>query len=271
MHPLRGRIAVLTGASHGIGPHIARALAREGVSLALAARSAAELSALAAELDTATVRAIPIVVDLSTPAGRETLVSRAEAELGPIDVLVNNAGIIHGGPLHTRSAADVDEITQVNVVTPIELTRRVLPGMLARGRGHVVHVASLGGKVPMAYFPLYSATKYGLVGFNHALQFELRGTGVRSSAVCPGFVADEGMWARASGAVHPMLGISRPERVARAVVDALVHHHVERIVNPMPVRPVIALYAVAPRAGAALFRWLGIDAFLRRATRTTSH
>ncbi len=266
MHPLRGRLAILTGASHGIGPHIARALAREGVSLALAARSAAELSALAAELDTGTVRAIPIVVDLSTAAGRETLVARAEAELGPIDVLVNNAGIIHGGPLHTRSAADVDGITQVNLVAPIELTRRLLPGMLARRQGHVVHVASVSGKVPMAYFPLYSATKYGLVGFNHALQLELRGTGVRSSAVCPGFVADEGMWARAGGAVHPLLGISRPERVARAVVDAILHDRVEQIVNPMPVRQAIALWAVAPRAGAALFRGLGIDAFLRRAT-----
>ena len=270
MQPLRGRTAIVTGASHGIGAHVARALVREGVSVALVARSEPELAALARELSVGDVRAVPVPADLATAEGRESLLARAESALGPIDILVNNAGTIHGGALHTRSAVDVAHIAQLNLVAPIELTRVALPGMLARRRGHVVHVASLGGKVPMPYFSLYSATKYGVVGFNNALQFELRDTGVRSSVVCPGFVADEGMWARISNRVHPVLGISQPERVAQAVIDALTTGRVEQIVNPMPVRPAIALWSVAPRLGAAVFRTIGVDRFLGRAAREGS-
>jgi short-subunit dehydrogenase len=265
MHDLRGRTAILTGASQGIGPHIARALAREGVHLALAARSEAPLRALAEELAATGARAIPVAVDLTDPAARETLVARAEAELGPIDILVNNAGAIHGGVVHARTAAEVDEVIAVNLVAPIDLTRRVLPGMLARRRGHVVHVASLAGKVPMPFFSMYSATKYGLVGFNHALQAELRGTGVHSAAVCPGFVGGAGMWARLGGRVHPALGISRPEHVVRAVLAAVRHDRMEQIVNPMPVRPVVALWGTAPRAAHRIFGLIGIEPFTRRA------
>jgi short-subunit dehydrogenase len=265
MHQLRGRTAILTGASHGLGPHIARALAREGVHLALAARSEAPLQALATELAATGVRALAVPTDLTDAAAREALVARTEAELGPIDILVNNAGAIHGGAVHTRSAAQLDEVVQVNLVAPMDLTRRVLPAMLGRRRGHLVHVASLAGKVPMPFFSLYSATKYGLVGFNHGLQAELHGTGVHSAAVCPGFVAQEGMWARLGGRVHPALGISTPERVVRAVLDAIRHDRVEQIVNPMPVRPAVAMWSTAPRAGHRMFRLLGVDAFVRRA------
>jgi short-subunit dehydrogenase len=265
VHELRGQVAILTGASYGIGPHIARALAREGVQLALVARSGPALEALATEIGEVGGRAIPIAADLTDPAEREALVRRAESALGPIDILVNNAGSSAGGRLHTRDAADVAGSIDINLVAPIDLSRRVLPGMLARRRGHLVHVASLAGKVPMSFFPLYSATKYGLVGFNHGLQAELHGTGVRSSAVCPGFLSGEGMWARLGGRVHPALGISSPARVARAVVVALRDGRVEQVVNPMPVRPVIALWGVAPGAGARLFRLLRVDPFLRRA------
>lgn len=265
MHQLSGQIALLTGASRGIGPHIARALARQGVHVALAARSPRELEALAAEARALGVRAVPVPVDLADAAARDALVARVEAELGPIDILVNGAGALHGGVLTSRTAEQVEEVVRTNLVVPIELTRRVLPAMLARRRGHVVQVASLAGKVPMPYFALYSATKYGLVGFNHALQAELEGTGVRSSAVCPGFVSGEGMWARLGGRVHPALGISTPERVARAVVAVLTGGEVERIVNPLPVRPVVAMWGVAPAAGRALFRRLRVDRFLRQA------
>ena len=265
MHDLRGRIAILTGASHGIGPHVARALAGEGVHLALAARSEAPLQALAAELSATGVRTLPVAVDLTEAGARDTLVARTEAELGPVDILVNNAGAIHGGALHGRTAGQVDEVVAINLVAPIDLTRRVLPGMLARRRGHLVHVASLAGKVPMPFFSMYSATKYGLVGFNHALQAELRGTGVHSAAVCPGFVGGEGMWARLGGRVHPALGISRPAQVVRAVVDAIRHDRMEQIVNPMPVRPVVALWGTAPRAAHRIFGLIGIEPFTRRA------
>lgn len=265
MHNLRGRSAVLTGASYGVGPHIARALASEGVNVALAARSAPELERLAREISTADVRAVPIAVDLATGPSREALVARAEAELGPIQILVNNAGAHHGGQLRLRTSADIEQITQLNLIAPIELTRLLLPSMMERRSGHIVHVASLAGKVPMPFFSLYTATKYGLVGFNHALQAELRGTGVHSSVVCPGSLFGEGMWARLGGGVHPALGIARPERVARAVIDAMRYGRIEQIINPRPVRPVIALWGVAPRAAHATYQLLGIETFFRKA------
>ena len=263
MKQLSGQYALLTGASRGIGPYIARALAGRGVHLALAARSHDALDALAAELRATGVRALPVVADLADAASREALLARVAAELGPLDILVNNAGVFHAGELRQRSAEEVEGSVHLNLVVPIELTRRVLPAMLARRRGHVVQVASLAGKVPLPYGALYSATKYGLVGFNQALQAELHGTGVRASAVCPGFVAGEGMWARLGGRVHPALGISSPERVAGAVVDVLARGDVERVVNPLPVAPFVALCATAPRAAAAAARAIGLNAFMR--------
>jgi hypothetical protein len=103
------------------------------------------------------------------------------------------------------------------------------------------------------------------VGFNQALQAELRGTGVYASAVCSGFVANEGMWARLDRKVHVLFGLSQPEQVARAVVRAIRGQKVELLVNPLPARPVIATWALAPRVGRWLFRTLGIDAFMRGA------
>ena len=265
MRRIAGQVVLLTGASRGIGAHVARELARAGAHVALVARSAPELEATAAELRAAGGRAVPIVADVTDAAAREALVARAERELGPVDVLVNNAGALHAGPLHRRTGAEVEGDVRLNVLAPIELTRLVLPGMLARRRGHVVQVASIAGKVAMPYFAIYTATKHALVGFNHALQAELAGTGVRASAVCPGFVSDEGMWARLGGRVHPALGISSPERVARAVADVLESGTVERIVNPMPIRPVAALWGAAPGLARAVYRLARIDPFLRRA------
>ncbi|MFN2567467.1 MAG: SDR family NAD(P)-dependent oxidoreductase [Gemmatimonadaceae bacterium] len=260
---LEGRSAILTGASRGIGPHIARALARERVNLALVARSGVELEGSRGRSrpsEYAQFQSRPI----SPRSHRDiTVVERAEREIGPIDILINNAGAHHAGALHTRTAAQVDAVVQVNLVATIDLTRRLLSPMLARRRGHVVHVASLAGKVPLPFFSIYTATTYALVGFNHALQIELRGTGVHSSAVCPGTVSGEGMWARTRRGVHPALGAPTPQRVARAVVDAVKHERVEQIVNPLPTRPVVALWALSPRVGAAVYRMLRIDKFFR--------
>jgi short-subunit dehydrogenase len=110
------------------------------------------------------------------------------------------------------------------------------------------------------------ASKYGLVGFNHCLQTELHGSGVYSSAVCPGFVSQEGMWARLNRKVHPAFGLSAPERVVTAVDQSYkAHNKVEVIVNPLPVRPVILLWALAPGIATRLFRWLRIDQSLQGA------
>lgn len=263
LHELRDRTAILTGASYGVGPHIARALAGAGVHLALTARSAEPLERLAAELGSTGVRAVAIPADVTDGGQRDALVARATEALGPIDILVNNASLLDAGRLHTRSAATVRAVLETNLIAPMLLTRRVLGDMLARGRGHVVQVASMAGKIGLPYSSTYTASKHGLVGFSQSLQGELRGTGVQASVVCSGFIAGDGMWARLDRRIHPAFGLSRPERVAHAVLRVLRRGSVEVLVNPLPVRPAIAAWALAPGLARGMFRALGIDAFMR--------
>ena len=256
------KVAVLTGASYGIGPHIARRLVKDGYRVALAARSAEPLQALQRELG---ANAIAIPTDVTDSAARDALISRAESELGPIDVLINNAGIHWGGRFHQRSQDEIDEVLRTNIAAPIALTRAVLPKMLERKSGHIIQVASLAGKVAMPFFSIYAATKHALIGFVHSLESELHGTGVHVSAVCPGFIKGDGMWARTGRPAHVALGISSPERVAEAVAKTIQRPSTVAIVNPMPVRAVMALWGIAPGIAAAVYRMMGITRFFRDA------
>lgn len=265
MKDLQGKNALVTGASYGIGPTIATALARKGVNLALVARSTEKLQQVADEMAGLGVKVVPIPADICDAEARQWLVSQAETELGPLDILVNNAAVHHAGSLHKRSAAEIEAVLTTTLLAPILLTRQLLPGMLARKCGHFVHITSLAGKLGLSYFPVYTAAKYALTGFNHSLQAELRGTGVFSSAVAPGFLRDSGMWARLKRQVHPAFGLSSPEQVAAAVLHALQKQEVEVIVNPMPVRPVILLWALWPGLALRAFRLLQVDTFLANA------
>ena len=265
MKDLNGKNAILTGGSYGCGPIIAEALAREGANVALAARSAQKLEQVAAKLTQMGVKAVAIPTDVTDPFAREALVAQAEAALGPIDILVNNAAVHHAGRLQMRSPEQIRSVIETNLVAPMMLTRLMLPDMLRRG-GHIVHLSSVAGKAGIPYMSSYVASKYGLVGFNHCLQAELHGTGVYSSIVCQGYVEREGMWARLNRKIHPAFGLSTPERVAAAVITALKHRKVELIVNPLPVRPVIFLWALAPGLATRVFRWLRVNEFMKDAS-----
>jgi short-subunit dehydrogenase len=263
MKDLKGRNAIITGASYGIGPYFARALAEEGVNIALAARSTDKLKQVVNNVSMPGVKIIAVTADVTKQFGREALITQAESELGPIDILINNAGVHYIGRLHHRTQEQLDQIIQTNLTASIMLTRAVLSGMLERRSGHIIHSASLAGKVGMPYVAVYSATKYGLVGFNNALQAELRGTGVHSTAMCWGFISREGMWARFKRPVHIAFGTTPPERVATLLVRAIKQNRIEQVINPIPVQPVLALWALAPRLAAQLFNVLRVNHFLR--------
>ena len=260
MDDLRGMTAIVTGASRGIGVYIARALAEEGVNLSLAARSQAELDQVRIELESLGVRAIATECDVSNPQDRATLLSRTEAELGPVDILVNNAGIERIRRFEDAAEVDFTETLAINLEAPILLTRAVVPGMLARGRGHVVNVASGAGKVGVAYGTSYCASKHGLVGFTHALRAEYDRSPVGFSVVCPGFVTDVGMYDRweQQGVRAPRLaGSSKPEKVASVTIDCIRKNKAEVIVNTPPVRPLVVLTNVFPSLTPKLLRWFG--------------
>jgi NAD(P)-dependent dehydrogenase (short-subunit alcohol dehydrogenase family) len=163
MEQLRGRNALVTGSSSGIGRHIAQALAREGMNVVACGRSPDALERAVAELRALGVRAEAVAVELADAAQVEGLIERATAALGPLDVLVNNAGVELASSFTRHSREELISIIDINLTAPILLTRQVLPGMLERGRGHVVFTSSVAGKVPPAYQAAYAASKAGLI------------------------------------------------------------------------------------------------------------
>lgn len=254
---LTGRTALVTGASRGLGVHVARALAGEGMHLALAARSEEELRELAAELRGGGTAAVVIPTDLTDRDEIEVLARRADGELEGVDVLVNNAGAMSTGRFHLRDPDDVAWTVRLNLLAPMLLARTLLGGMVERGRGHVVNVASLAGKAGPPYEAVYGATKAGLIGFTQSLRREYHGTGVSASAICPGYVTGTGMYAdevAETGVEAPdRVGRATPDAVARAVVRAVQEDEPEVLVNSTPVRPLLVLSEASPRLG----EWLG--------------
>jgi short-subunit dehydrogenase len=267
MDNLRGGTAIVTGASRGIGVYIARALAAEGMNIALAARSAAELDLVRAEIEALGVRAIAVPCDVAKADDRVELVRRTEAELGPIDVLVNNAGIERVARFHEAMESDIVDTLAVNLEAPMLLTRAVVPGMLARKRGHVVNIASGAGKVGVAYATSYCASKHGLVGFTNALRAEYRGRGVGFSVVCPGFVTETGMydrWDQRGIRAPKIAGSSKPTKVADVTVQCIRRNRAEVIVNTPPIRPLVVLANIAPSIVPWMMHKMGYTSVFER-------
>lgn len=261
---LRGANALLTGGSQGLGPLIARELAQAGVNLALAARSAEKLRAVAAEVAALGVTAVAIPADLTREADRLDLVARAAEALGPMDILINNAGLEPIGRFVRRTASEIEQAVTTNLTAPALLARAVLPGMLERRRGHIINMASLAGKLGLPYNAIYGATKAALLAWSHALAVELEGTGVSVSVVAPGYVSEVGMFSRHNAVAPGLLGESTPGDVVRGVMKALRTGATEVIVNPRPFQPVHAAYILAPRLLLAVMRRLGVMDFFRR-------
>lgn len=211
--------ALVTGASGGLGEHYARYLARRGNNLIIAARSAERLGELAEELATAHgVRVEPVAVDLATAEGREHLVARA-AELGHVHTLVNNAGFATVGEFADVDPARMaDEIT-LNCVTLTLLTRALLPAMIDRRAGAVINIASTAAYQPIPTMAVYAATKAYVLSLTEALWSELRGSGVRAIAVCPG-PTETGFFA-AAGDDSLMSRRRTPEQVVQSTFRAL--------------------------------------------------
>jgi len=185
-------VAVVTGASSGIGEALARRIARDGRHLVLVARRADRLEALATELaKTHGIQAVAIPCDLMQPDGPASLVAELDRRDLEADWLVNNAGFGTFGKFHELPVErELDEI-HLNVTAPVALTGLVVPGMVARHRGVVMNIASVAGFGPMGLNATYSATKAFLIAFSEALAVDLDGTGVQVLCVCPGFTRTE--------------------------------------------------------------------------------
>src|SRR5919198_1250025 len=207
---LTDEVAIVTGASSGIGAATARELGRRGAAVVLAARRADALEAQAEAIRGAGGEALAIPTDVADATQVTLLVDRAVATFGRVDVLVNNAGASWSRPLASSHPDEIAGLLEVNLLGAMLLTRAVLPGMLERRHGAIISVGSLSGRVAME--PVYSATKYGLRGFSLALRRQLAGTGVRVSPVPPGRI-------KTAMTSHVAARMPEPETVATAIAD----------------------------------------------------
>src|ERR1700687_5025437 len=182
-------LALVTGASGGIGAALARELARHGHDLVLAARGVAAMEALAVELREQGAGATVIAADLAKPGAAARLADEIARGGLAIDLLINNAGLGAAGRFDRCDPARIGEILQVNIVALTELTRLLLPGMIARGHGRVMLVASVAGFQPGPHMAAYFASKAYVLSLGEALSYELRGTGVSVTVLCPGATA----------------------------------------------------------------------------------
>lgn len=185
---LAGRVAVVTGASRGIGLAVAEALAGAGARVAMLARNAETLRAAAEPLD-----ALAIPADVADESAVAGAVARITSELGAPGILVNNAGLFTLAPIESQSSAELRATLDVNLVAPFLLARALLPGMRAAGRGHIVTIGSIADRATFPENGAYAASKFGARAMHQVMREELRGSGVRATLVSPGPV-DTPLW-----------------------------------------------------------------------------
>jgi short-subunit dehydrogenase len=241
------QVALITGASRGIGAATARELAQRGYALVLAARSAGPLERLAAELSRSGAPALPIPTDLRNLEDIQRLARLAQAHFGRIDALIHNAGIGGDRPIAQIDDATVATIIDTNLRAPIELTRALLPGMIERRSGTIIFVASVVGHIGIPSSAIYSASKFGLRGFAHALRREVAQRGIGVTIISPGFIKTD--MVRWMGDL-PFPG---PEIVASAIADAIVRPRRELFI-PRSYRLLVWLEHLLPRVADVALR-----------------
>ncbi len=231
--PLTGAVALVTGGSRGIGRAIAHQLAALGAAVSICGRDRAALEESARTLAKIGPRVHAQAADVTKPADVAGLVSRTEAALGSITILVNNAGIGLFGPAHEKTEADWDRVMATNLKSVFLLSRAVAPSMIRRASGDIINISSLAGKSTFAGGGIYCASKWGVVGLSGCMAEDLREHGIRVSVICPGSVATEFSTRRTKDASK----LLRPEDVAHAV-KAIVTQRPGSFLSEIQLRPV---------------------------------
>jgi short-subunit dehydrogenase len=259
---MQSRNAVITGTSHGIGQYIARALAARRMNLLLVARSEAELVRLAKELRTHDTKVAVAAIDLGGRRAADQIAEAAAAELGAVDVLVNNAATEPQTRFHVLTPAEIERVLQVDLISPLLLSRLLLPGMLERRYGRIVSISSLAGHTSFPYTEAYAAAKDGLTAFSRVLNSDYRGTGVSATSLILGPVKDTGVSVRTlaeTGLTASTAFSVKPEQVAAATLRAIDKPRAEIVVSLGPGRMLKALMDYFPGMGPALNRLSGAD------------
>ncbi|MEH2391967.1 MAG: SDR family NAD(P)-dependent oxidoreductase [Nostoc sp.] len=188
---LNGKVAVITGASSGIGEATAIALAAEGAKIVLAARRVEKLEALAKQITDGSGQALPIAADVTDDAQIRELVEKTQSHFGGIDILINNAGVMLVGPVEGADISDWQRMIDIDLLGLMKTTHAVLPILKAQGGGHIVNIASVAGRIPIPNYAVYNAVKFGVVAFSEALRKEVIKDKIRITVIEPGAVATE--------------------------------------------------------------------------------
>jgi NADP-dependent 3-hydroxy acid dehydrogenase YdfG len=232
---LSGHVALVTGASRGIGKAIASKLAQLGAAVSICARNAEALEQAAADLSATGAKIRYQAVDVTDARQVKTLVEVTEKELGPVTVLVNNAGIGSPGfgPIHEKSEDDWQRVLDTNLKSVFLVSKAVVSSMIARRRGEIIHISSLAGKNTFAGGGIYCASKWGLQGLAGCMAEDLRGFGIRVTVVCPGSVATE----FSGRTLKDPSKVLTPEDVAYAV-SMIVLQGPQSFISEVQLRPV---------------------------------
>lgn len=228
-------VALVTGATEGIGRAIAFALGRAGYRVGVCARTPSRLRDLLEELSQAGITAAGHPADVGLVSDVEGMAEKVAAALGPVDVLVNNAGVALLKPFDQLTLADWDTTMATNLRSMFLVTRAVLPGMRARKRGAIVNIASLAGRNGFAGGTAYCASKHAVLGFARALMMEVRKDNVRVITICPGTV-DTPLMQKQDVLTPNLAAVLRPEDVAATVLDALALPE-RALVSELDLRP----------------------------------
>jgi 3-oxoacyl-[acyl-carrier protein] reductase len=229
---LKGKVALVTGASRGIGFAIAQKLGQMGARLSLCAREANRLEKAAKEIQSQGGSAVAVPAAVTHASDISALVKKTEQTLGPIEILVNNAGIGYFAPIQQAEEANWDAVLDTNLKAVFLLSKAVAPGLIERRGGHIVNIASLAGKNAFAGGSIYCASKWGLLGLTQCMAEDLRPYGIRVSAICPGTVATE-FSPHAGKDPRKML---QPEDVAHAV-EMILTQAPQSFISEVELRP----------------------------------
>jgi 3-oxoacyl-[acyl-carrier protein] reductase len=232
MNALEGKVALITGGNRGIGFAIARRLGKMGARVSICGRDQAKLDQSASSLRSEGIETLAIRADITRAEEISSLVLKTQLDFGPIDILVNNAGSGLFGPFHEFAEADWDRILDTNLKSIFLLSRAVVPEMIRLQTGHIVNISSLAGKNTFAGGAIYCASKWGLMGLSGSMAEDLRGHGIRVSAICPGSVATE---FSGQGTKNPLKAL-QPEDIAHAVA-ALVTQSDGSFISEVHIRP----------------------------------
>jgi len=259
MTVLLGKTVLITGAASGIGRLMALKIAQRGARLVLWDVNVQRLDELHAELATQGVAAHTHTCDLADRDAIRTSAERVLHDCGGVDVLINNAGIVNGKSLLDSSDDEIERTFRINTLALFSTTRAFLPGMLARGAGHVVNIASAAGLAGVPRLADYSASKFAVVGFDESLRLELEqlGSQVITTLVCPSFI-DTGMFRGAKTRFSWLMPILAPDDAAERIVRAIEADR-RRLLMPRFVLAALVVRALPPRAFDALMAFFGIN------------